>query len=102
LGYLLSQRDHFRHFLEEPVSRKGALVSWLLHTHSSVTLPGAHPELAFEEKQSAFLDARPADCGRSLSGPGVILDPDRTLRTFCIASDAHHVGATRARAQDGL
>jgi hypothetical protein len=32
LGYLLAQRDHFRHFLEEPVSREGMLAFSLGHT----------------------------------------------------------------------
>ena len=35
LSYLLSQRNHFRHSLEELFSRKATLVSWLLHTHST-------------------------------------------------------------------
>ena len=36
---------------------------------------------------------------RSLSGPGVILDPDRIQRTSCIASDARHVDARIPRLQ---
>ena len=35
LRYLLTQRNHFRHFLEELVPRGATLVSWLLHTHST-------------------------------------------------------------------
>ena len=33
LRYLLSQGNHFRHFLEELVPWEATLVSWLLHTH---------------------------------------------------------------------
>jgi hypothetical protein len=36
LSHLLSQRNHFRHFLEESnSSRDGVLVSWLFHTFST-------------------------------------------------------------------
>src|SRR5207302_8294837 len=35
LSYFLSERNHFRHFLEELVSREATLLFWLLHTHST-------------------------------------------------------------------
>jgi len=60
LSNLLSQRKHFRHFLEEPVSRKGTLViSWPGHTlltrlapKCCSEAPPAHRDIAV----SALLD----------------------------------------------
>jgi hypothetical protein len=62
---------------------------------------GADPELALEEKQSAFLDARPANQSPIVIRTRCHPDPDGCLRTLYIASDARHVGATRARAPGG-
>lgn len=40
LSHLLSQRNYFRHFLEELVSREATPVFWLLHTHSTAPQKG--------------------------------------------------------------
>jgi len=54
LRYLLSQRNHFRHFLEELIPREATLVSWLLHTHPT--------SYAFNGSAKSLQSAGPA-CG---------------------------------------
>jgi len=54
LSNLLSQRNHFRHFLEELVSRKATLVFGLLHTHpTSYVSNGTAKGLQMQPRRAA-------------------------------------------------
>ena len=69
---------------------------------TSVTLQARTPPSPLKKSSAPFsIRVLPSD-RRSLPAPGIIRDPSYTARTFCIASDARHVGATRVRARDGL
>jgi hypothetical protein len=66
---------------------------------TSVTLQPRAPIWPLKNSSAPFAMRVLPTNRRSLSGPGVILDPDRIQRTSCIASDARHVDARIPRLQ---